>query len=176
MMKISSEEVKKFIRNIRDFPKKGIIFRDITPLLLNGEYFSKVIDRLAEEIPTQDFEKIVAIEARGFILGGALSYKLKKGLAIVRKRGKLPSETISVSYSLEYGEETLELHTDAILPQEKVLIIDDVLATGGTVKAVIELVKKLGGEISSVVFLIELLALNGRAALRGYSVSSLIQY
>jgi adenine phosphoribosyltransferase len=168
--------IESKIREIPDWPKKGINFKDITPLLEDKEVFYKVIDELADLYKGKKIDKIVGIDARGFIFASAVAYKLKTGLAIVRKKGKLPYKTISKSYSLEYGENVLEIHKDSILPGEKVLIVDDVLATGGTVKAVVSLVEKLGGKIIGISFLSELSYLNGRKGLEGKNIKSLIQY
>ena len=164
------------IREIPDFPKKGIGFKDITPLLEDAEYFRQVIDCLAEIYKNKNIKKIVAIDARGFLLASALAYKLKTGLVIVRKKGKLPYKTIGCDYDLEYGKETLEIHKDSITPGERILIIDDVLATGGTALAAAKLVEKLKGRIIGISFLIELLFLNGRKKLKKYKVVSLVQY
>lgn len=170
------ELLKQKIREIPDWPKKGILFYDITPLLEDGETFSQIIDELAKPYLNQKIDKIIGIDARGFILGAALAYKLKTGLAIVRKKGKLPSKKISREYALEYGTDTIEMHEDTILPGEKVLIVDDLLATGGTMSATVGLVEELKGEIVSIDFLIELEFLKGREKLRGHQVKSLVKY
>jgi len=174
-MKIE-ELIKSKIREIPDWPKKGVSFKDITPLLEDKDAFRKTINSLAAPYSKTKVDKIVGIDARGFILAAAVAYKLKTGLAIVRKRGKLPHKTISKKYLLEYASDILQMHRDAILPQEKVLIIDDVLATGGTMKATIDLVKKLKGKIVGVDFLIELMYLNGRRVLDGRKIRSLVKY
>ena len=155
------ERIKKSIRNIPDFPKPGIQFKDITTLLQNNNAFGETIDCFYNEFKNKEIDVIVGIESRGFIFAAPLALKLGCSLAIARKPGKLPYETVSAKYSLEYGVDTLELHTDVIKEGDRVLIIDDLLATGGTVKASIELVKKLRGELISCAFLIELLALKG---------------
>jgi adenine phosphoribosyltransferase len=155
------EHIKKSIRNVPDFPKPGIQFKDITPILQDPELFGNVIDIFYDRYKSEKIDVIVGIESRGFIFAAPLALKLGCSLAISRKPGKLPYETVSEKYSLEYGVDALELHTDAIKEGDRVLIIDDLLATGGTVKASIELVKKLKGELIGCAFLIELLDLNG---------------
>lgn len=170
------ENLKKTIRNVPDWPQKGIIFRDITPVLEDKKLFRFLIDSLAKAVSKEKIDKIVGIDARGFILASALAYKLKTGLAIVRKKGKLPWKTIKKEYKLEYATETIEMHRDAIKPGERVLLCDDVLATGGTMKATIELVKKLKAKIVGVLFFIELKDLKGREKLKGYKIFSLIQF
>lgn len=175
-MKKIEQLVKSKIREIRDWPKPGVNFKDITPLLEDKNLFSKMIDELAEPYLKQKIDKIVGIDARGFLLASALAYKLKTGIAIIRKQGKLPSKTISQKYALEYGSNTIEMHEDSIKPGEKVVIVDDVLATGGTMKAAIDLVKDLKGKIIGVDFLIELTYLNGRKALGKENIRSLIKY
>jgi adenine phosphoribosyltransferase len=171
-----SEKLKKIIRDVPDFPKKGIIFKDIMPLLSNYNAFSEMVDFFSKRYKDKGITKVLGIEARGFILAAPLALKIKAGIVPVRKKGKLPYKTISVTYDLEYGKDTLEIHEDAIKKGEKVLIIDDVLATGGTAKAVCELVEKLGGEVSEVAMLIELDFLKGREKLKDYNVFSLIKY
>jgi adenine phosphoribosyltransferase len=167
--------LREYIRDINDFPQKGIIFRDITPLLRNPEAFKKAIDELSEKLQNLDFDLIVAPEARGFIFGGALSYKLNKGFVPVRKPGKLPYKVISEKYSLEYGSAELEMHEDAIEKGQKVIIFDDVLATGGTAKALKNLIEKSGGKVIAMVFLIELTYLNPREFLQGEEIITLIK-
>jgi len=169
------EELLEKIRNIPDFPKKGILFRDITPLLQDAIFFRKAIDLLAKQCP-EEIDLIVSAEARGFILGAALAYKLGVGFIPVRKPGKLPYETEKVKYELEYGEDTMEIHKDAIKKGDKILVLDDLLATGGTARAICDLVEKLGGEIKEVLFLIELTSLKGREKIKEYNISSLIGY
>lgn len=170
------EIIKSNIREIPDWPEKGVSFKDITPLLQDKDIFSKLIDELAKPYIGKKIDKIVGIDARGFILAAGLAYKLKTGLAIVRKKGKLPFKTISKKYSLEYASNILEMHEDSILPGEKVVIADDVLATGGTMKATIDLVKKLKGKIIGIDFLIELDYLNGRKKIKGHKIRSLAKY
>src|SRR3989344_6961680 len=166
----------KAIRDVPDFPKKGILFKDITTLLTRGELFKKVIDELGAHFKDKKIDKIVGIESRGFIFGSALAYKLGAGLVPVRKKGKLPYKTVTASYQLEYGTDTLEMHEDALEGAKHVLVVDDLLATGGTAKATAELVEKVGGKIAGYAFLIELLFLKGRDKLKQYDVHSLIQY
>lgn len=168
--------LEKSIRNIPDFPKPGILFRDVTTLIQNKEAFKKAVDLLAKRYKAKGFDKVVGVEARGFIFGAAIAYKIGAGFVPVRKKGKLPFKTISTTYELEYGTDTLEIHKDAIAPGEKVLIIDDLLATGGTVKAVTELVGQLGGKISGIGFVIELVDLKGKDKLKDYPVFSLIKF
>ena len=170
------EQLKAAIRDVPDFPKKGIIFKDITTMIGKGSFFKTAIDRFADNYEKNKIDKIVVVESRGFIFGAPVAYKLGAGLVPVRKKGKLPYKTISATYSLEYGTDTLEMHEDAIKPGENILIIDDLLATGGTIGAVIELVKKSGGKISGIGFLIELSFLSGRKKLKDFDVFSLIKY
>lgn len=169
-------DLKNFIRDIPDFPVKGIIFRDITPLLRNKKAFGEAVNRLCDAVKDLDFELVVAPEARGFILGSAIAYKLGKGFVPVRKPGKLPYKTVYEEYQLEYGVERLYIHEDAIERGQRVLIVDDVLATGGTAEALIRLVRKLGGEVAGLAFLIELSYLNPRKRLEGYELRALIVY
>lgn len=169
-------DLYKLIRDVKDFPTEGIIFRDITPLLQNAEGLQEAVDKMAKEVEGADFDYIIGPESRGFIFGVPLAYKLKKGFIPVRKPGKLPYERISQSYALEYGQSTIEMHTDAIKSGDKVVIIDDLLATGGTTKAMIELIEKLGGEVVKIVYLIELEGLNGREVLANKEVVSLLKY
>lgn len=168
-------ELKDTIRAIENYPKEGVIFRDITTLLKDKDAFEKAVDEMAAKID-EDVDKIIGIEARGFILGAALAYKLNKGFVPVRKPGKLPWDKLSESYDLEYGQDSIEIHKDAIEPGEKVVIVDDLLATGGTSKACLKLVRSLRGEVSSLLFLIELEGLKGRDLLKGEKVLSVIKY
>ncbi|HEY6197905.1 MAG TPA: adenine phosphoribosyltransferase [Candidatus Binatia bacterium] len=165
-------DLSRAIRDIPDFPKKGIVFKDITPLLGNGPLFHKTIDVLAERYRDQKIDAVLGIESRGFIIGAALAYRLGAGFCIVRKPGKLPYETHSASYELEYGTDSLEIHRDAIKPGARVLIVDDLIATGGTAKAACELVSVLGGEVVECAFVIELSFLKGREKLgcRSFSI------
>lgn len=168
--------IKKLIRDIPDFPKPGILFKDITPLLVDGEAFHRAIDLIAEQYQGKRVEQVVCVEARGFILGAPLAYRLGAGLVPVRKPGKLPYETIQTTYELEYGSDTLEVHTDSIPSGCNVLIADDLLATGGTVAGVVKLVEQLKGKIVGISFLIELEFLKGREKLKGHEVFSLLKY
>jgi len=159
------KDLQRIIRDVPDFPKQGILFKDITPLLTDPEAFRETIDRMADQWADKQVDVIVGIEARGFIFAAALAYKMGAGLVIVRKPGKLPYTTNSVTYDLEYGTDSLEVHTDAITPGQNVLIVDDVLATGGTVKAVSELLRQFEANLLGVTFLAELRFLNGREKL-----------
>ena len=170
------EDLKSIIRDVPDFPKKGIVFKDITTLLADAKSFQRMVDLLAHRYVGEKIDKVVGVEARGFIIGAALAYKLGAGVVLVRKPGKLPSETFSKSYELEYGTDTLEIHRDAIKPGERVLIADDVLATGGTMAAVVDMVSTLGGEIVDCCFMAELDFLNGRSRLPAGKVYSLIKF
>jgi adenine phosphoribosyltransferase len=171
------KEILRHIRVIPDFPEKGISFKDITPLLKNPVAFRKSIDALKSVCKDIDFDIIVAPEARGFIVGSALAYAMGKGFAPVRKKGKLPWETLKGEYQLEYGTDTLEIHKDAVHHGQKVLILDDLLATGGTIAATIDMVERLGGIIAATVFLIELTYIPGKANLskKGYEVISVVK-
>ena len=168
--------LKKYIRTIPDFPKTGILFRDITTLLKDKKAFKGTVDALVQKYKNKKIDIVVAVEARGFILGGAIAHRLGAGFVPVRKIGKLPYKTNSVTYALEYGTDTLQMHHDAFKPRDKVLIVDDLLATGGTVRAVTDLVKQLKGKIVGIAFLIELTDLKGRDKLKEYPVYSLIKY
>ena len=170
------EELKKHIRAIPDFPKKGILFRDITTLLKNKEAFREAIDVMTDLLRGKEIDLVLGVESRGFIFASPIAYNLGLSLNIIRKPGKLPAETISESYTLEYGENTIELHKDAIKEKNKVVIIDDLLATGGTALASAHLVEKFGGEVSLLLFLVELTALNGRKKLEKYPVESVVKY
>ena len=169
-------ELEKLIRDVPDFPKAGIIFKDITTLLQDGEAFHQAMNQMLKKYLDANIDKVVGIEARGFILGGVLAYKLGCGFVPARKPGKLPARTIREEYTLEYGSSALEIHQDSINPREKVLIVDDLLATGGTALATAKLVEKLGGEVLGIEFLIELGFLKGREKLLKYPLSSLIVY
>jgi adenine phosphoribosyltransferase len=164
------------IRDIPDFPKRGIVFKDIMPLLADAEALHETVEKLAEFAEPRKPDLIVGAEARGFILGAALAYRLECGFIAARKPGKLPWRTVSVKYALEYGFDALELHADAIKPGTRVIVHDDLLATGGTARAKVDLVEQLGGEVVGLAFLIELEFLNGRERLEGYDVFSLIRY
>ena len=173
---MKTEDLKNKIRNIPNFPIKGIIFRDITTLINDGEAFRYVIDQLHERYRDKGIERVVGVESRGFIFGGALADRLGCGFVIARKPGKLPADTVEESYDLEYGKATLQVHTDSIEPGERVLIIDDLLATGGTLAATAKLVERLGGEIVEMVVVIELIRLKGREKLKNRHLFSLIKY
>ena len=170
------KELQELIRSIPDFPKKGILFRDITTLLQNGPEFHRTIDILAEHYKGKKIDQIVAVESRGFIIASPLAYKLNAGIIPVRKKGKLPYKTVEATYELEYGTDTLEMHADAFQPGANILIVDDLLATGGTAKATIDLVEKLKGKVVGICFLIELTDLKGIEKLKGYEVLSIIKY
>lgn len=166
-------DIKNYIRTIPDFPKKGIMFRDITTVLQDANGFSLCIDGFCDLLKDCDFDVIAGIESRGFLMGAPLAYNLKKPFAAIRKKGKLPYKTKEVSYSLEYGTATIEIHEDAIKPGQKVVIVDDLIATGGSAKAAAELVESLGGEVVKMIFMIELIDLGGRKTLKDYDVGSL---
>jgi adenine phosphoribosyltransferase len=168
--------LKKRIRHVPDFPKPGILFYDVTTLLRDPEGFKLSIDTMADPYRGQGISLVVGVESRGFILGAAVADRIGAGFVPVRKVGKLPSKTIRASYALEYGTDSLEMHNDAIDEGQKVLIVDDLLATGGTARATVDLVRQLGGDVHGVSFLIELVALNGRAQLTGENVRSVLQY
>lgn len=168
--------LKEVIRNVPDFPRKGIQFKDITTLIQNPEAFKIVIEWMTSLYKDIQVDKIIVVESRGFIFGAPLAIELNAGMVLVRKKGKLPAETISVKYQLEYGEDILEMHKDAIVPEEKVVIVDDLLATGGTTKACIEILNKVPANIVGIAVLIELVDLKGRDKLSPYKIDSLITY
>ena len=170
------EDFSQYCRDIPDFPKQGIIFRDITGLLKNGPAFKRAIDTIAEQYKKQKVDTVVCIEARGFLVGAALAYKLKAGLVPVRKKGKLPWKVYRKSYALEYGTDQLEIHQDSIEPGKNVLIVDDVIATGGTIEAVAALIGEMKGNIVGAAFLIELADLKGREKIRDVPIYALIKY
>ncbi len=169
-------DLKKYIRDIPDFPTQGILFRDITPLLSNPEAFKHVIDSFAEHYTKQPVDAILAIEARGFLFGAPLANALQKPLILARKEGKLPAESIRTEYSLEYGTNVVEIHRDGISSNQKVLIVDDLLATGGTLAAAARLVEEAGGKVHGLALVIELTELSGRRHLQGYDIFSLVKY
>ncbi|MBU4376498.1 MAG: adenine phosphoribosyltransferase [Candidatus Omnitrophica bacterium] len=171
-----ADELKAAIRDVPDFPKKGIIFKDITPLLKDAALFKKAVDALVDQFKDKKIDRVVSVESRGFILGSAIAYKLEASFIPVRKKGKLPHLTYYAEYALEYGTDILEMHQDAIQKGDKVLIIDDLLATGGTLGAAINLVEKMGAEIAGIGFLIELAFLKGREKNKGHEIFSLIKY
>ena len=169
-------DVEKYIKSIPDFPQPGIIFRDVTSVTEDPEGMKLAIDEMDKLLEGVDYDVIAGAESRGFIFGTPLAYKNGKGFALVRKKGKLPRETIEASYDLEYGSAEIEMHKDSIKPGQKVVIVDDLIATGGTIEAAIKLVEQLGGEVVKVVFLMELAGLKGRERLNGYDVASVICY
>jgi adenine phosphoribosyltransferase len=172
----SADDLRAKIREVPDFPKPGILFYDITTLLKDAEAFREVIDQMAAQVADARIDLVVGMESRGFIFSAPLAYKLGAGFVPVRKLGKLPAETIEVEYSLEYGTATLEIHKDAIQAGQRVLIVDDLLATGGTVMGTIELVRRLGGEIAGLSFMVELPALKGREKLGEFTINALLAY
>jgi len=176
MSGLNSDQLKKLIREVPDFPKKGILFYDITTLLKDKTGFAQLIDLFSEHYIGKQIDLILGMEARGFIFGPALAYRLNAGFVPVRKPGKLPAAAVRVEYELEYGSNTLEMHTDAVQKGQRVLIVDDLLATGGTAEATARLVKSLGGEIAGLAFVVELDFLNGRDKLKPYNVFSLLHY
>lgn len=169
-------DIKDRIRNIPDFPKKGIMFRDITPLLGDPAYFKKSVDMMAEALAGVEFDVLAGPESRGFIFGAPLAYVMNKPFVPVRKAGKLPGEVRRAEYELEYGRAVIEVHTDAVKPGQKVVVVDDLLATGGTSWALCGMIEGMGGKIASLIFLIELEALHGREVLEDYPVKALIKY
>ncbi len=171
-----TERFKSLIRDVPGFPKKGIVFRDITTLLKDGGAFHEVTDALADRYKNERVDLVASVDARGFIIGAAVAYRLGAGLVPLRKPGKLPADTLYAEYELEYGQDRIEIHKDAIEERQRVLVVDDLLATGGTARATCELVERLGGEVVGVAFLIELSYLNGREKLKGWPVFSLVEY
>ena len=170
------KKLEDYVISIPDFPKPGIIFRDVTSVVQDADGLQMAIDALMEKLDGLEFDVIAGSESRGFVIGMPLAYNLHKPFVMIRKKGKLPRETVSVSYELEYGTAELEIHKDAILPGQKVVLIDDLIATGGTSKAMIQLVESLGGNVVTNLFLMELAGLNGRRQLEGYNVDSVIVY
>ena len=168
--------VADYVRSIPDFPEPGIIFRDLTSVLQDADGLHLAIDALQKEIEHLDFDVIAGTESRGFILGMPLAYNLHKPFVLIRKKGKLPCETVSKEYALEYGTATIEMHKDAVKPGQKVVLVDDLIATGGTIQAAAELVELLGGEVVKILFLMELAGLNGREKLQKYDISSIVRY
>ena len=170
-------DLKETIRNIPDFPIPGVLFRDVTTLFKNPEAYHQLIDDIVESLKDKQVDLVVGPEARGFVMGAALAYAMNAGFVLVRKPGKLPCETLQYEYQLEYGTDILEIHKDAILPGQKVVIVDDLLATGGTAAAVVKLVEQAGGEVVAIRFAIELTdEFDGRANLKGYDVDSIVKY
>ncbi|MGF7143144.1 adenine phosphoribosyltransferase [Anaerotaenia torta] len=170
------KKVEEYVRSIPDFPEPGIIFRDVTSVLQDRDGLKLAIDQMQEKLAGVEFDVIAGPESRGFIFGVPIAYNLNKAFVPVRKKGKLPCETVSMDYDLEYGKATIEMHRDAIKPGQKVVIIDDLIATGGTIEAITKLVEMLGGEVVKIVFLMELMGLNGRKRLAQYDVDAVIQY
>ena len=170
------KKVEDYIRSIPDFPEKGIIFRDITTVLQDPEGLKLAVDEMVKCLDGVDFDVVAGAESRGFIFGAAIAYKTGKGFVLVRKKGKLPCETVSRKYDLEYGTAEIEMHKDSIKPGQKVVVVDDLIATGGTIEATIKLIESLGGEVVKVLFLLELAGLKGRERLAGYDVDAVVTY
>lgn len=170
------KKLEEYVRSIHDFPEKGVIFRDVTSVLQNKDSLKLAIDSIQDKLKDVEFDTVIGPESRGFIFGMPVAYNLNKSFIPVRKKGKLPCETISMEYELEYGTATIEMHKDAIKKGQKVVIIDDLIATGGTIEAIVKLVEMLGGEIVKIVFLIELEELGGAKRLDGYDIASVIKY
>ena len=173
---IKIKKIEEYVRSIPDFPEPGIIFRDITSVLQDADGLQLAIDSMIKLLDGVDFDVVAGTESRGFIFGVPIAYEMHKPFVPVRKKGKLPCETISQSYDLEYGQATIEMHKDSIKPGQKVVLVDDLIATGGTIEAAIKLVEQLGGEVVKVIFLMELAGLKGRERLKGYDVASVITY
>lgn len=169
-------DLKDKIRSIENFPQEGVLFRDITTLLKDAEGMKEAIDRMTAKLEGIDFDLVLGPESRGFIFGMPVAYNMGKGFVPVRKAGKLPAEVVSKEYALEYGTATIEIHKDAIQPGQKVVIVDDLMATGGTAKAIVEMVEEMGGEVAALLFLIELDFLEGRKVLPDYKIESIIHY
>ena len=169
-------DLKDKIRNIQDFPQEGVLFRDITTLLKDAEGMKEANDQMTAKLEGIDFDLVLGPESRGFIFGMPVAYNMSKGFVPVRKAGKLPAEVVSKEYALEYGTATIEIHKDAIQPGQKVVIVDDLMATGGTAKAIVEMVEEMGGEVAALLFLIELDFLEGRKVLPDYKIDSVIHY
>ncbi|MBR4697297.1 MAG: adenine phosphoribosyltransferase [Candidatus Methanomethylophilaceae archaeon] len=169
-------ELKDYVTTIPDFPKPGIMFRDITTVVSSPEGLKMSIDQMVDQLKNIDFDLVAGSESRGFVFGTPVAYALGKGFVLVRKKGKLPRETISQEYDLEYGTATLEMHKDAVKPGDRVVIVDDLIATGGTTEAMIKMIERLGGKVVKICFVMELAGLGGRDRLKGYDVSSLIRY
>ncbi len=173
---IKMKKIEEYVRSIPDFPEPGIIFRDITSVLQDADGLQLAIDSMIKLLDGVDFDVVAGTESRGFIFGVPIAYEMHKPFVPVRKKGKLPCETISQSYDLEYGQATIEMHKDSIKPGQKVVLVDDLIATGGTIEAAIKLVEQLDGEVVKVIFLMELAGLKGRERLKGYDVASVITY
>ena len=174
--KLNSEKFLSLIRDVKDYPKEGVVFKDITTLIKNGKAFNEVLDILYEICKDKKIDLVAAIESRGFIFGGALADRLGVGIIPVRKVGKLPAECVAEKYELEYGTDSLEMHTDAVTKGQRILVVDDLLATGGTLQATCRLIEKLGGEVTGIMVLIELSFLKGREKIKDYDFFSLIKY
>ena len=170
------KKVEDYVRTIPDFPEPGIMFRDVTSVLQDAEGFKLAIDEMKKLLDGVDFDIIAGAESRGFIFGAPLAYAMGKPFVLIRKKGKLPCETVEKSYDLEYGSATIEMHKDSVKPGQKVVVVDDLIATGGTIEAACELIEELGGEVAKVVFLMELAGLNGREKLAKYDVASVVTY
>ena len=170
------KKLKDYVRSIPDFPEEGIVFRDVTSVLQDADGLQLAIDTMQDKINDLEYDVVAGPESRGFIFGTPIAYNNKKPFVLIRKSGKLPGETIGTSYDLEYGQATIEIHKDSIKPGQKVLIVDDLIATGGTTEAMIKLIEQLGGEVVGVVVLIELVDLNGRDKIKGYRLDSALQY
>ncbi|BCN29923.1 adenine phosphoribosyltransferase [Anaeromicropila herbilytica] len=170
------KNLEEYVRSIPNFPEEGIIFRDITSVLQDKDSLKLAIDQMQDTIKDIDFDIVVGPESRGFIFGVPIAYNLNKGFVPVRKKGKLPCETVEMEYDLEYGSAVVEMHKDSIKPGQKVVIIDDLIATGGTIEAIVKLIKQLGGEVVKIVFLMELEGLNGRDKLKDYDIEAVIKY
>lgn len=170
------KELKDYVRTIPNFPEEGIMFRDVTSVLQDKDGFKLAVDGMQACLDGLDFDVVAGAESRGFIFGAPIAYNLNKPFVLIRKKGKLPCDTISEEYALEYGTATIEIHKDAIKPGQKVVLVDDLIATGGTTEAMIKLVERLGGEVVKIVFLMELEGLNGRERLKNYDVASVISY
>ena len=168
--------IEEYVRTIPDFPEPGIMFRDVTSVLQDADGFHLAVDMIQEKLKGLDFDVVVGPESRGFIFGAPIAYNLHKPFILIRKKGKLPCETASIKYDLEYGSAEIEIHKDAIKPGQKVVVIDDLIATGGTNEAIIKLIEGLGGEVVKCVFMMELAGLEGRKRLQGYDVESVISY
>ena len=173
---LGPQDLRRMIRDVPDFPRKGVIFKDITTLLANGQAFATAIDLIGDHYIAKKVDLVVGAEARGFVFGAALAYKLNCGVILIRKGGKLPYRTVKTLYELEYGTDELEIHEDSIQPGDRVLVVDDLLATGGTSAAAVQLVEKLKGVVVGLAFLVELTFLKGRERLRDYEVFSLIEF
>lgn len=175
-MVLTMKSLESYVRSIPDFPEPGIIFRDVTSVLQDKDGLKMAIDQMQELLDGLDFDVVVGPESRGFIFGVPIAYNLNKAFIPIRKKGKLPCETISMDYDLEYGKATIEVHKDAIKKGQKIVIIDDLIATGGTIEAITKLIEMLGGEVVKIIFLMELKGLNGREKLKGYDVDAIIKY